>query len=141
MKTDLSPRQWVPADPVWYSWTPYCPPVIRPCCVPVRVGTTVHAYTDGSTGPARGEPSGCAVVTVIGGEVVRVHGFPCRASGNNYLAEMAALLAALQAVPSDVALVVHTDCLSGIFSTTPCNKSGPYPHHRPHHRHFQINNM
>lgn len=76
----------------------------------------MHIYTDGSTGPTRGEPSGCAVVTVINDVVVRVHGFPCRASGNNYLAEMAALLAALQAVPSDVAVVVHTDCLSGIYS-------------------------
>jgi hypothetical protein len=61
------------------------------------------------------------VVTVIGDVVVRVHGFPCRASGNNYLAEMAALLAALQAVPSDVEVIVHTDCLSGIFSANNCS--------------------
>lgn len=56
------------------------------------------------------------MVTVVRGEIVRRHGFPCRASGANYLAEMVALLAALQAVPSNAPLIVHTDCLSGIFS-------------------------
>jgi ribonuclease HI len=113
---DPCPRLWEPTDPVWHSWTPYDPPVVRHRCAAAQEAATVHIYTDGSTGPTRGEPSGCAVVTVIGDVVVRVHGFPCRASGNNYLAEMAALLAALQAVPSDVEVIVHTDCLSGIFS-------------------------
>jgi ribonuclease HI len=75
-----------------------------------------RAYTDGSTGPTPGVPSGCSVVVVLCGTVVNIHGFPCRASGNNYLAEMIALLAALQAVPSNVPLSVHSDCLAGILS-------------------------
>jgi hypothetical protein len=105
LMTDPSPRQWVPTDPTWYSWTPYCPPVVRPYCATARDDATVYAYTDGRCeGSRRGVPCDC-----YRWWVVRVHGFPCRASGNNYLAEMAALLAALQAVPSDIALVVHTD--------------------------------
>ena len=39
-------------------------------------------------------------------------GFPCRASGSNYLAEAVALLAALLSVPAEFDLNIYTDALS-----------------------------
>ena len=110
------PSPWNPEDNVWSEWTPYLPTRVR--SVGGAASRSMHArvYTDGSTGPTPGAPSGCSVVVVLCGAVVNVHGFPCRASGNNYLSEMVALLAALQAVPSNVPLTVHSDCLAGIFS-------------------------
>ena len=46
-------------------------------------------------------------------EVVSEFAFPCRASGNNYLAEVVATLAALVAVPYEADATVCTDSLSG----------------------------
>ena len=111
---DQSP--WSPEDHVWSEWTPYLPPRVRSVAGAASSSMHARAYTDGSTGPTPGVPSGCSVVVVLCGTVVNIHGFPCRASGNNYLAEMIALLAALQAVPSNVPLSVHSDCLAGILS-------------------------
>lgn len=73
-------------------------------------------YTDGSTGPVPGRPSGCAVVVVEGSDkddaVVLEHGFAVRASGNNYLSELTALVSALTVVPEDANLHVRSDALS-----------------------------
>jgi exonuclease III len=66
-----------------------------------------EAFTDGSTGPIRGAPSGCsAVITGERGKVLLEHCFAVRASGNNYLSELVALLAAILAVPasSDISM-------------------------------------
>ena len=102
---------WVPADACWSSWRPYVCPELR-CVGSQIVGGEVLAFPDGSTGEERGQPSGCGVVVTMGGKVLREFGFPCRASGSNYLAEAVALLAAFLAVPAEVDLAIYTDALS-----------------------------
>ena len=76
----------------------------------------LFAFTDGSTDPgdrARGGPSGAAVVLADPqGTILLEHNFALRASGNNYLAEAAALVAAVLSVPGAQNLVIYTDCLS-----------------------------
>jgi exonuclease III len=110
------PGPWCAFDKVWTAWTPYLPPRLWSVRGASDGTAEVRVYTDGSTGPMPGLPSGSSVVLVINGEIVRVHEFQCRASGNNYLAEMIALLAALQVVPTNIPLTVHSDCLAGIYS-------------------------
>lgn len=68
----------------------------------------VHLYTDGSTGRDHTMPTGCSVVRPSDPSPVE-YGFACPRGGDNFSAELAALVAALQAVPSHVRLVVHTD--------------------------------
>jgi len=76
----------------------------------------VCLYTDGSTGPQPSLPSGCSVILTVGGTLISKHRFPVRASGNNFLAELVALLAAVLSVPEDWDLVVRTDSLAAIFA-------------------------
>jgi hypothetical protein len=69
-------------------------------------------YTDGSTGPDRGLPSGSSVVRADDqGQVVGVHVFAVRTSGNNYLAELVAFAAALIQTPVDTNSVTWSDAL------------------------------
>ena len=79
-------------------------------------GQYLVAFTDGSTRPGRGEPSGFAAVvcgaaslypTVCSSGVIR-------ASGNNYLAECMAVRVVLQMVPVNVPLLLYSDALSVI---------------------------
>jgi hypothetical protein len=72
-------------------------------------------YTDGSTGRDKSLMSGSAVVQMDAqGNVERSHRFPVRASGANYLAEMAAILAAILMAPTHANVTVHTDCRSAL---------------------------
>jgi hypothetical protein len=93
--------------PVADNWTPDKPPKLYSCpptgynkATAVRLGSNVCLYTDGSTGKARGKPSGCSVVLANEkGEVLYKRGFALRASGNNYLAEMVAYTTCLRLSP------------------------------------------
>lgn len=99
------------SDPVWSSWTPYVCPVLRSVLPGVAFAPLrVRVFTDGSTGPDPGQPSGCAVVLTIACHVVSEFAFACRASGSNYLAEAVALLAALLSVPSGADIDILTVC-------------------------------
>jgi len=78
-----------------------------------KVGDRRMFYTDGSTGPVRGLPSGSSVIRADGeGQVVGIHAFAVRTSGNNYLAELVAFAAALIQTPLDTDSVTWSDALS-----------------------------
>lgn len=70
-------------------------------------------YTDGSTGLGRDAKSGYAAAIVGEGEEVVASSWMTR-SGNNYNAELAAILAALTSCPESSHLTIFSDCLSGI---------------------------
>jgi ribonuclease HI len=96
-------------------WRPVAIPTL--CRVGERqgpgVGRCMTFYTDGSTGPDRGLPSGSSVVRADeDGQAVGVHGFAVRTSGNNYLAELVAFAAALIQTPVDTDSVTWSDALS-----------------------------
>lgn len=95
------------------GWRPHLQPVVVDDGLP-WAGGPVRMYTDGSTGPVPGEPSGCSVVCASGRGVRRVIQFPCRASGNNFLAEVVAIIAALQLVPASAPVEVYSDSLAAI---------------------------
>ena len=107
----LASRPWDPADGCWSEWRPNLRPTLR-LMWPGSIRRFFWAFTDGSTSECRGQPSGCGVVLTEFGVVVHEFGFPCRASGSNYLAEAAALLAALLAVPAEFDVNICTDALS-----------------------------
>ena len=83
-------------------------------------GSPLHGkvvlFTDRSTGESWTEPSGCSVVVTHGEEVLTSFHFACCASGNNFLAEIVALMAALVAVPSNVDIEIRTDSLSSKYA-------------------------
>ena len=103
---------WVPSHACWSEWRPYSCPVLRSLGPGRWLGGVAHVFTDGSSSEDAREPSGCAVVVTMGEQVLLEHGFPCRPSGSNYLAEAVAFLAALLVVPVEVELHIHTDALS-----------------------------
>jgi ribonuclease HI len=72
------------------------------------------AYTDGSTGPNRNDPSGSSVIFAKGESVTSTHAFPLITMGNNYQSEAAAILSALTLTPSMVNLKIYTDSKSCI---------------------------
>ncbi len=109
----VNAESWNTNAKEWCEWDPYVCPVVRKVRQPQGEGA-VCAFTDGSTAEP-GEPSGCGIVITTGRCVSLVHKFACRASGNNYLCELVAILSATQAVPSNVLLTIVTDCLAGIF--------------------------
>ena len=76
------------------------------------------AYTDGSTEPGSDSPSGFGIALH---EVGRPAGAkdlagPCRASGNNYLAECVGILGAVQLTPAQADLTVYTDSAAAIWA-------------------------
>jgi exonuclease III/ribonuclease HI len=96
------------------AWRPDRIPVLYRVSGPKPPAHTY--YTDGSTGGNRGRMSGSSVVQLHadGLTAARTHTFPVRASGSNYLAEVAAIVAAILLAPSDADVVVYSDCQSAI---------------------------
>jgi ribonuclease HI len=73
-------------------------------------------YTDGSTGPDPKRPAGCAVIVCNeAGAIIAKIRFRCRATGNNYLPELLAILCALVLTPSDVDVRIHSDALGALY--------------------------
>jgi ribonuclease HI len=117
VRSSTQRRQFIPTDPVWSSWTPYVCPIVREVRSPTTRDTgglprRVVVFTDGSSGKDPGEPSGCSVVVTADGQIIAESYFACRASGNNYLAEALAGVAATLCVPSSVDLDLVTDAKS-----------------------------
>ena len=84
----------------------------------------IDAFTDGSTIPGAKKPSGFGFVlkcALSQQTLVRVGG-PCRASGNNYLAECLALLGATQTAPEQAKLTLYTDSAAAIWAIRGYNK-------------------
>jgi ribonuclease HI len=106
--TALVSDVWDPAAGGWSEWRPHRAPTVRSTTRPWSGGVINH-YTDGSTGKDSREPSGSSVIVTCGGEVIHEHAFPCRASGNNYLAELVAAVSAVLMSPSDAPVVINTD--------------------------------
>ena len=104
---------WVATDDSWSKWRPWACPVLRDVQSPPQ---PLILFTDGSTGAGWGEPSGCSVVVTLQGLVVNSFSFPCGASGNNFLAEIIALLAAILAAPANWDIEIQTDSLSSKYT-------------------------
>ena len=129
------PGPWEPSDACWRSWSPYtCPVLYNVGDLPVGSpsASNIQCFTDGSTGPVGAQPSGCAVVVTVNRHVCLQFGFGCRPSGNNYLSEVVALIAAVLAVPAQLPVHLHTDALSIVHvlrrgrRTDPCDAMGSH---------------
>ena len=103
----------------WKRWNPYHRPTLSSLGRVWRDGT-VSVYTDGSTGASPHEPSGFSAVVTIGGSVVMTGRGPCRASGNNFLAEAVGILYALHLTPSAAPLHIGSDSVASIGATNRC---------------------
>jgi len=108
-------QSWMPREECWAAWKYWECPVLREV-VRLPLDGKVILFTDGSTGESWTEPSGCSVVVTHGEEVLTSFHFACCASGNNFLAEIVALMAALVAVPSNVDIEIRTDSLSSKYA-------------------------
>ena len=110
VKTSRQPFHERPA-----RWSPYDP---RHTLYSTDEKLEVMAYTDGSTEPGSDSPSGFGIALH---EVGRPAGAkdlagPCRASGNNYLAECVGILGAVQLTPAQADLTVYTDSAAAIWA-------------------------
>jgi hypothetical protein len=77
----------------------------------------ITIYTDGSTVPGSGAPSGCSAVTVTAnGTLTWSHVLVVDTRGDNFASEVIATLAAILGVPLDVDLLIVTDALSALQS-------------------------
>jgi len=94
-----------------HFWTPRRDPNLLFSTPGPRQRFTI--YTDGSTGLGRSAGSGYAAVIVGENEEIVSSSWISR-SGNNYNAELAAILAALTSCPESADLTIFSDCLSGI---------------------------
>jgi ribonuclease HI len=101
--------KWDPTSILNSGWRPHKRPVLSTVTEKSTGEAVAHVYTDGSTGRDASLPTGCSVVLALAGDRSAVNGFTSPRGGDNFTAELAALVAALQSVPSHVHLVVHTD--------------------------------
>jgi hypothetical protein len=82
-----------------------------------EVPAPITTYTDGSTVPGSGAPSGCSAVTITAdGTPNWTHVLVVDTRGDNFASEVIATLAALLGVPLDVDLLIITDALSALQS-------------------------
>lgn len=111
------------ASGTFCDWRPHLLPSLRVLSehevVPAGDGVDrAVAYTDGSTGKDWKLPTGCSVIMDFPGreeQFPRVtHGFPCGFGGNNFVAELAAILGAITMVPEHVDLDIFTDSQASI---------------------------
>jgi ribonuclease HI len=91
------------------DWLPHRRPALTFVEADLQDPGSVDIFTDGSTGKDASLPTGCAVVKALRGGRTVSRGFACPRGGDNFAAELAALVAAIQSVPASVNLTIHTD--------------------------------
>jgi ribonuclease HI/exonuclease III len=97
-----------------HQWRPSLAPFLHRMRAAGQHGFLLY-HTDGSTGKAKGLPSGSAVIlATVEGKILLEHGFPVRASGNNHLAELCAIVSAIVMTPEDQGVRIWTDSQSCI---------------------------